>query len=83
MPRKFPTLVAQPKTLLVLAALASLLLPDGAGARPARTPPPPADPWESAAFAADPGAIARAAAKVQGEADVVVLLMEVSYTFDL
>src|SRR5436853_631813 len=62
MPRKFPTLVAQPKTLLVLAALASLLLPDGAGARP--------------------GAIARAAAKVQGEDDVVVLLMEVSYTFD-
>ena len=56
--------------------------PAGTGAAyPAQTA---AEPWEVAAFTGDPAAIARAAAKVPGaeDDDVVVLLMEASYSFD-
>ncbi len=49
-------------------------------------PATPADtqPWDGAPFTADPAAIARAAAKVQGEDkdDVIVFLAEASYSYD-
>ncbi len=72
-------------TSLVGALLAvALLLPPAAGAKSAPPPPVPVEPWAGAPFAADPAAIARAAAKVpspEGE-DVVVLLSEAFYSFD-
>jgi tetratricopeptide (TPR) repeat protein/transglutaminase-like putative cysteine protease len=79
--------VALPVSLLALLALAGLPVsartgPAGTGAaHPAQTA---AEPWEVAAFTGDPAAIARAAAKVPGaeDDDVVVLLMEASYSFD-
>jgi tetratricopeptide (TPR) repeat protein/transglutaminase-like putative cysteine protease len=88
--------LVQPKSLLVLAALAGLLAGGGESAFAARSrvkgsgaaslnsAAAAADaPWEGAPFAADPGAIARAAAKVESDGDdVVVLLMEASYGFD-
>ncbi|HEY0553455.1 MAG TPA: DUF3857 domain-containing protein, partial [Thermoanaerobaculia bacterium] len=92
--------LVQPKSLLVLVALAGLLAGGGSSALAARAGAPRkgaaatksaaaststvADaPWEGAAFAADPGAVARAAARVESDGDdVVVLLMEASYGFD-
>ncbi len=79
---------SNPILRLAMLALVGLLLPAAAGAaRPAQATPPAAaiaDPWEAAAFTADPGAIALAAAKVKAEEDddVVVLLMEVGYSLD-
>ena len=63
------------KSMFLLAPLALASLPLLAG---------PAAPWEGAAFTGDPAAVARAAARIQGEEgdDVVVLLMEASYSFD-
>ncbi|HEX3556646.1 MAG TPA: DUF3857 domain-containing protein [Thermoanaerobaculia bacterium] len=76
-----------PLVPLAVALLAcSLLLPVEAGAKPAAAPAPvpAAEPWEGAPFTADAAAVARAAAKVQGEEgdDVVVLLSEASYSYD-
>lgn len=63
------------KSMLLLAPLALASLPLLAAT---------AEPWEGKAFTGDPAAIARAAARVRGEEgdDVVVLLMEASYSFD-
>ena len=80
-----PKLSSTRKSLLVLSALLGLALPSGA-ARPAQTTTPPAAvaPWEAAPFTAGPGAVALAAAQVKSEEgdDAVVLLMEVSYSYD-
>ena len=64
------------KSMLVLASLAIASVPLLAATA--------AEPWGGTAFAGDPAAIARAAARIQGEEgdDVVVLLMEASYSFD-
>ncbi|HEV2855255.1 MAG TPA: DUF3857 domain-containing protein [Thermoanaerobaculia bacterium] len=47
-------------------------------------PPPSPEPWAGAPFTADPAAVARAAARVEGQEgdDVVVLLAEASYSYD-
>ncbi len=64
------------KSMFLLAPLALASVPLFAAG--------PAAPWEGAAFTGDPAAVARAAARIQGEEgdDVVVLLMEASYSFD-
>ena len=64
------------------AVLSSLLLLCFLTSHPAS--PESTEPWDGAAFTAEPAAIARAAAKVEGEAgdDVVVLLAEASYSYD-
>jgi tetratricopeptide (TPR) repeat protein/transglutaminase-like putative cysteine protease len=85
--------LVQPKPLFVLVALAGLLPAAAGAARPAAraagaaVPAAAAGaasaPWEGAAFTADAGAIARAAARIDSDGDdVVVLLMEASYSFD-
>lgn len=47
----------------------SLLVPLGLLLLAAATPAPPAEPWEGTPFTADPAAVARAAAKVEGAED--------------
>ncbi|HEX9943112.1 MAG TPA: DUF3857 domain-containing protein [Thermoanaerobaculia bacterium] len=84
--RRLPAL-AKPFSVLALTALAlgGSLLPAWTEARPAATASAEtAEPWNAPPFTADPAAIARAAAKVQGEEgdDVVVLLAEASYGYD-
>src|SRR4029077_9131106 len=82
--------LVQPKPLFVLVALAGLLPAAAGAARPAArgagAPVPAAAasaPWEGTAFTADAGAVARAAARIDSDGDdVVVLLMEASYSFD-
>jgi len=71
------------KSMSLLAPLALASLPLFAGMA-AGSGTGPAAPWEGAAFAGDPAAVARAASRIQGEEgdDVVVLLMEASYSFD-
>jgi transglutaminase-like putative cysteine protease len=87
-----PKLSSTRKSLLVLLALVGLGLPAGArGPRSAQSPSSPtaahaaaAAPWEGAPFTADAGAVAAAASTIQpdGDDDVVVLLLEVSYGYD-
>lgn len=75
---RFRTLPANP--LAIPAFL--LLLAVSAGATWAAAAP--AEPWSGAPFAAAPAAVARAAAGITGPPgyDVVMLLNEVSYTYD-
>jgi transglutaminase-like putative cysteine protease/predicted Zn-dependent protease len=77
------------KSMFLLAPLALASLPLFGGiaagvAASAGAGTGSAAPWEGAAFTGDPAAVARAAARIQGEEgdDVVVLLMEASYSFD-
>ena len=86
-PRPRRRLALSSTPFLVLLALAGLLPAAGAAARHAAgrsAAEAAAEPWEGAPFAADPAAIVRAAAKVEGEEgdDVVVLLTEADYVFD-
>ena len=81
MPFKFhPRRSFAVKSMFLLAPLALASLPLFAGMAAGGS----AAPWEGAAFTGDPAAVARAAARIQGEEgdDVVVLLMEASYSFD-
>src|SRR3954469_25719618 len=79
-----PIPIRHPLSLLLLAGmLLAAWLPPAVMAAATATATP-SQPWEGVPFAADGPTIARAAAKVESEEgdDVVVLLMEASYSFD-